>query len=419
MGNRVFTPASVTVAAGGTVTWTGTDAEPHTVTATGRFDSGIIAARGTYRRTFPTAGTYAYVCIIHPGMAGTVVVRDPVTGEAPPPPPVAGAPSGGTAGPGPAAGAGGGGSGAVAGGTGGGGGATAVGGSAAPAGAAPTTHAVAALDLRFDPVSLTVRAGDSVVWTNRGEVVHTVTAEDRAFDSGIVAPGGTYRVTFNRVGVVPYVCTLHPGMTGTIDVEAPPAGAPPPADGPAFATETAAPAASGAPSDPASPGPAGGGGEATESEAPARPAVTVDVEAADDVFRPNPVTIAPGDSVRWTLTGVHPHTITARDGTFDSGVLEAGAVFTHRYDTVGRFPYICSIHPGMAGFVDVVAPEPEPDADGDEAVGAASGVDGLVSVGDTPRTVEPWSAGVLGGAGLLGATGLLVVSLRRFLREVH
>jgi plastocyanin len=70
-----FSPVTLSVTAGTTVTWTNKDAMTHTVTSdTGLFDSGNVAANGTYSYTFSTAGTYAYHCSIHPSMKASVVV---------------------------------------------------------------------------------------------------------------------------------------------------------------------------------------------------------------------------------------------------------------------------------------------------------------------------------------------------------
>ncbi|MDP9168433.1 MAG: cupredoxin family copper-binding protein [Actinomycetota bacterium] len=70
-----FAPASLTVPAGSTVTWTNRDEDPHTVVAgNGSFHSQALGAGGTYSFTFPTAGTFDYICSIHPFMHGTVVV---------------------------------------------------------------------------------------------------------------------------------------------------------------------------------------------------------------------------------------------------------------------------------------------------------------------------------------------------------
>jgi len=74
-----YQPPAVTVAEGGTVTWTlGADPEQHTVTprdATAFDDSGQLFAGDTYEVTFDRAGTYEYLCTLHPTMVGTVTVE--------------------------------------------------------------------------------------------------------------------------------------------------------------------------------------------------------------------------------------------------------------------------------------------------------------------------------------------------------
>ena len=80
-GNQVnidgfaFVPATLTVSAGTTVTWTNKDEEPHTVAASdGSFHSPGMGTGATFSHTFPTAGKFDYVCSIHPMMHGAVVV---------------------------------------------------------------------------------------------------------------------------------------------------------------------------------------------------------------------------------------------------------------------------------------------------------------------------------------------------------
>jgi plastocyanin len=70
-----FVPVTLTVTAGTTVTWTNHDEEPHTVAASdGSFHSPGMGTGATFSHTFSTAGTFDYVCSIHPMMHGTVVV---------------------------------------------------------------------------------------------------------------------------------------------------------------------------------------------------------------------------------------------------------------------------------------------------------------------------------------------------------
>src|SRR5271157_2629802 len=81
-GNQVnidgfaFVPATLTISAGTTVTWTNRDEEPHTVAASdGSFHSPGMGTGATYSHTFAAPGTFEYVCSIHPMMHGTVVVK--------------------------------------------------------------------------------------------------------------------------------------------------------------------------------------------------------------------------------------------------------------------------------------------------------------------------------------------------------
>jgi plastocyanin len=74
--NFMFAPASMTVKAGASVTWTNMDQEPHTVVSSdGLFRSGAIDTGESFTFKFEKPGTYQYVCTIHPRMVGTVVVQ--------------------------------------------------------------------------------------------------------------------------------------------------------------------------------------------------------------------------------------------------------------------------------------------------------------------------------------------------------
>ena len=76
IANFAFGPASLSVAAGTTVTWTNDDSAAHTATADdGTFDSSSIAPGATFSQPFDTAGTFAYHCSIHPNMTATIEVN--------------------------------------------------------------------------------------------------------------------------------------------------------------------------------------------------------------------------------------------------------------------------------------------------------------------------------------------------------
>lgn len=85
--NFAFTPQTLTVKTGTTVTWTNNDGAPHTVAsadsisidakATGLFESGNLGKGDTFSFTFKESGTYFYVCTLHagePAMHGEIVV---------------------------------------------------------------------------------------------------------------------------------------------------------------------------------------------------------------------------------------------------------------------------------------------------------------------------------------------------------
>jgi plastocyanin len=190
IANLAFDPAAITVPTGTTVAWTNDDAVPHTVTSTeGAFDSGIFDPGGSFSFTFNEPGSFGYICQLHPQMQGTVTAE----GE-----PVAG----GTQAAQPAENA-----------------ATASPASAeSPAPAAASGASISIVDFAFEPATLQVAAGESVVWANDGLAPHTVTGDFA--DSGILEPGQTFSHTFSESGEFSYVCAIHPQMTGTISVTA-------------------------------------------------------------------------------------------------------------------------------------------------------------------------------------------------------
>ena len=86
-------------------------------------------------------------------------------------------------------------------------------------------------DACFDPFSVEINAGDTVVWTNDDSLIHMVNAGDlsedssaigfdypNGFDSGLMMAGDTFEWTFDDSGDYPYLCQLHPWMIGTIQV---------------------------------------------------------------------------------------------------------------------------------------------------------------------------------------------------------
>jgi plastocyanin len=74
--NFMFSPATITVKVGATVTWLNLDEEPHTVFSNaGLFRSSALDTKESFSFTFDKPGTYHYLCTIHPQMLGTIVVE--------------------------------------------------------------------------------------------------------------------------------------------------------------------------------------------------------------------------------------------------------------------------------------------------------------------------------------------------------
>lgn len=78
--------------------------------------------------------------------------------------------------------------------------------------------AVTITDFKFDPPSLSVKAGTTVTWTNKDEEPHSVVASGGAFRSSTMGTGATFSYTFTAPGTFDYVCGIHPFMPGTVTV---------------------------------------------------------------------------------------------------------------------------------------------------------------------------------------------------------
>jgi plastocyanin len=89
---------------------------------------------------------------------------------------------------------------------------------ARPATAGRDTVTAEVRDFMFRPARLVVEAGTTIVWTNGGQVIHTVTAEDGSFDSGTIESGEQRALLFARPGRFPFHCTPHPFMRGEVVV---------------------------------------------------------------------------------------------------------------------------------------------------------------------------------------------------------
>lgn len=201
---------------------------------------------------------------------------------------------------------------------------------AAPASAAAQAPATAQdsgeakiVDFDFSPRTLTVEAGTKVTWTNTGERPHTATDRGGTFDTKPIAPGASAEVTLSTPGTYFYFCRINPAkMNGVLTVE-------PGADEP----------------------------RTTRVQA-------VDPGFTGDKLRfdPDELTVAAGTTLLVANVGGKPHSLTADDGSFDTGIIDPGAEggrFAGKNASVtlnqaGTFKFHCEIHPAaMKGTITV------------------------------------------------------------------
>jgi plastocyanin len=201
-----------------------------------------------------------------------------------------------------------------------------------------------------------------------------------------------------------------------------PAPAPPPDPAPALPPDPAPAApATPAPADPA--GPASGESAAPERRARddasgrrprATAAASQTVTIRDFEFARASVTIDVGDTVTWSNEGPTPHSATADDGSFDTGVFDDGQSRSHTFDQAGTFSYFCTPHPFMKGTVTVQAASSGGDAGEDTTGGGSTSGDSAADSDDGSGPALPATGLDAGGLALLG---LATVALGAWLRR--
>jgi plastocyanin len=272
-----------------------------------------------------------------------------------------------------------------------------------PVATADGDHDVEIRDGAFVPERVEVEAGDTVEWRNEGQQSHSATADDGTFDSGALEPGGTFEARFDEAGTYQYHSSSgnDEGMVGVVVVlPADPSASSGPGEEGTAASEAAGDPAKGTGSSdaPADQAPAEGAvtdtaGSAASEAKPGAPASVgssgpvlaqaAAVSIQDDVFVPRRVEVDAGGTVAWQHAGQRPHTVTASDGSFDSGTMESGDPFSQTFSQPGTYSYYCRFHgspsgEGMAGVV-VVRGAPG-DADG-EAPAPGEQEGGLAATG--------------------------------------
>ena len=95
--------------------------------------------------------------------------------------------------------------------------------------AAAANATVTIANFAFDPASVTINAGESVTWTNRDQVAHSVVFAGGSPRTGVLATGASATLTFATAGTFNYVCGIHGAiMSGAVIVRAAATPAPTP-----------------------------------------------------------------------------------------------------------------------------------------------------------------------------------------------
>ena len=90
----------------------------------------------------------------------------------------------------------------------------------APTGGAPVQSATVDIkSFKYKPVTVVVKKGGRVRWTNSDTAAHTSTADDRSFDTQTIDKGKARMVTMTTAGTFPYHCDFHPFMKATVVVK--------------------------------------------------------------------------------------------------------------------------------------------------------------------------------------------------------
>ena len=81
--------------------------------------------------------------------------------------------------------------------------------------------------------------------------------------------------------------------------------------------------------------------------APAQAGTVVAVAIQNGAFAPGTIEVAAGTTVEWTNRDPMQHSVTAKDGSFDSGLLDPDAKYSHTFETAGTYEMFCTPHPFM------------------------------------------------------------------------
>lgn len=78
-------------------------------------------------------------------------------------------------------------------------------------------HSITIQNFSFNPAELTIKTGDTVVWTNQDSMAHRISGG--SFQSDNLSKGQSFSFTFSTAGTFDYICSIHPSMGGKIIVQ--------------------------------------------------------------------------------------------------------------------------------------------------------------------------------------------------------
>jgi len=195
-----------------------------------------------------------------------------------------------------------------------------------------------------NPTKLVIGVNSSVIFNNLDVAAHTATANDNSFDTGILNAGqSSNAIVIDKPGRITYYCTIHPWMKGELLVVKG-SGAPSvQSSTSATSSSTTAQIASSSTSSPPGVKVSIPNGAATNQNSPGYSPSTIHV------------VIGVNNTITWSNDDTSPHTVTARNGSFDSKNLPSGATFSFTFTNPGTYDYYCQYHPWMKGTVVVTS----------------------------------------------------------------
>lgn len=81
------------------------------------------------------------------------------------------------------------------------------------------TNTITIQNFAFNPLTLTIKVGENVTWTNEDSVSHQVKEDNGLFLSSVLSNGQSFTYTFTATGTYNYTCNIHSSMHGKVIVE--------------------------------------------------------------------------------------------------------------------------------------------------------------------------------------------------------